>query len=587
MLKYEELIPENGHIIAETACGHEGDINKLKQLIDCVAESGARIIKFQIFVPQERATEDHPEWQLFNSLALSKMEWQQANDYARKSKLSVFADIFGKDSFCIAKELDVDGYKIHSEDLLNSYFIAKVAAEKKILTIGVGGAHRIEIYNLLNFLKQHDLLKNVLLMPGVQTFPTPLEAHSIAEVSELIDKYADVYGIKVGFADHVSGDLEEAFILPLMALAKGASVIEKHVTVNRQQKWEDYQSALGKSDFKRFIGYVRKVAPLLGKIEGLNAHEISYRKNFKKTPVASQSFKAGHVLETQDVEYVKHAATQIPLSGIQIIGKTLKFAIGRSTLLRFSSFEDRVGGIIVARCTSTRLPNKAIRKIQGRESVALLIERIKRCQNLDSVILSTSTDSSDDILIDIAEREGIFSYRGSLDNLSLRFYETAKYYNLDHIVRITGDDILRDEVMIDKAVESHLYSSCDVTFTRNMPYGTNSEIFTLNVLETILEKVNVPNNTEYLEYFLGNDRYFSVNHVESDYEFSPDLRMTLDYEEDFVFFSRVFEHFYPYKQEFTLSGVLDWLKENPSVMAINKAKSLKYTKEDIDVSLNI
>lgn len=587
MLKYKEFIPENGYIIAETACGHEGDINKLKQLIDSVAESGARIIKFQIFLPQERATENHPEWRLFNSLALSKGEWQQASDYARHSGLSVFADIFGENSFCIARELGVDGYKIHSEDLLNSYFIAKIAAEKKILMIGVGGAHRIEIYNLLDFLKQNNLLNNVLLMPGVQTFPTPLEAHSITEVGELIDRYADAYGIKVGFADHVSGDLEEAFILPLMALAKGASVIEKHVTVNREQKWEDYQSALSKVDFKRFIGHVRKAAPLLGKIGKLNTYEISYRENFKKTPVASQNFKAGHILEPQDVEYVKHANIKIPLSGIHIAGKTLKVDVDHSIPLRFSYFNDRIGGIIVARCTSSRLPNKAIRQIQSRETVALLIERIKRCKNLDCVILATSTDSSDDILIDIADREGILSYRGSLENLSLRFYETAKYYNLEHIVRITGDDVMRDEVMIDKAVESHLYSSCDVTFTRNMPYGTNSEIFTLNALETILDKVNVPTNTEYLEYFLGNDRYFSVNYIESNYKFSPDLRMTLDYEEDFLFFSRVFEHFYPYKKEFVLSEVLDWLNENPSVMAINKDKTLKYTKDDIDVGLNI
>ena len=80
--------------------------------------------------------------------------------------------------------------------------------------------------------------------------------------------------------------------------------------------------------------------------------------------------------------------------------------------------------------------------------------------------MATSTDSSDDILAEIAHREDVLLFRGSLENLSLRFYEAAKQFDLDHIVRITGDDILRDEVMIDKAVESHFHQSCNVTLPK-------------------------------------------------------------------------------------------------------------------------
>ena len=151
---FERLIPENGHVIGETACGHEGDINKLEELIDCVSDSQAKIIKFQIFLPIERATEDHPEWKIFNDLALSKNEWERAVQYAREKDLIILADIFGDASFDIAEEIKVDGYKIHSEDLLNTYFIEKVAKTNKIVLIGVGGAHRVEIYELLNYLQQ-------------------------------------------------------------------------------------------------------------------------------------------------------------------------------------------------------------------------------------------------------------------------------------------------------------------------------------------------------------------------------------------------------------------------------------------------
>ena len=110
---FSDFIPENGHIIAETACGHDGDISKLEQLIDCVANSQAKIIKFQIFLPKERVTIDHPEWQIFNDLALTKNEWTHAAKYARNKNLIIFADIFGDEGFKIAREIKVDGYKIH------------------------------------------------------------------------------------------------------------------------------------------------------------------------------------------------------------------------------------------------------------------------------------------------------------------------------------------------------------------------------------------------------------------------------------------------------------------------------------------
>lgn len=586
MLKYEEFIPENGCIIAETACGHEGDIARLKQLIDCVAESGARIIKFQIFSLEERAVKGEKAWDIFSRLELSEEQWYQVVRYAREKELIIVSDIFGEYSFNLARKLGVDGYKIHSEDLLNSYFIAKVAEEGKPLFVGVGGAHRIEIYNLLNFLRSKELLSKVVLMTGIQTFPTLLESHSVEEVGDLITKYSS-YGIKVGFSDHISGDQEEAHYVPLMALAKGACIIEKHVTVNRDDKWIDYQSALSKGDFKRFTRCVRTLSPLLKKVGPFSTDERKYRKMFKKSPVIREAFRKGHVLKEEDIEFKKNTSTAIPLASMNIIGKKLIHGIEKGELCRLAHLENKVGGIIVARCTSSRLPNKAIRKIQGRETITLVIDRMKRCKHLDCLILATSVDPFDDILARIAEREGIFVFRGSLDNVSSRFYEAAKHYELDHFVRITGDAILCDEVMVDVAVESHLRNCCDVTFIENMPFGTNKEVISLNAIKTILDTALVPLNTEYLEYYLENERYFSANYVQSNYKFDPRLRITLDYEEDFAFFERVYGHFNQVNPRFTLKDALAWLQENPEVSKINMHKTQKFSSKDLNMLLNI
>ena len=216
-----------------------------------------------------------------------------------------------------------------------------------------------------------------------------------------------------------------------------------------------------------------------------------------------------------------------------------------------------------------------------------MIDRIKRCKNLDCLILATSTDSSDDPLVDIAKREGILSFRGSLENVALRFYEAAVSTGLSHFARITGDSLLCDEVMLDVAIESHLQSGCDVTFMKNMPFSTNKEVINLSTIKTILDNAMVPKNTEYLEYYLQNDRYFSVNYVLSDYDFDQNFRITLDYEEDFLFFEKLYTHFKTINPKFTLKEALAWLKENPEVTQINMHKKQKFLSQDLNVQLKI
>ena len=126
---------------------------------------------------------------------------------------------------------------------------------------------------------------------------------------------------------------------------------------------------------------------------------------------------------------------------------------------------------------------------------------MKRIKNSHEIILATSTDKSDDILEKISIKENVSFYRGSLYNVALRYYGAAKKYKLDQIVRVTGDAILCDEIMLEKAIENQLLQGSDVTFINNNPYGTAREVFTFRTIETIVEKVVQPKNTEYLEWY--------------------------------------------------------------------------------------
>ena len=217
-----------------------------------------------------------------------------------------------------------------------------------------------------------------------------------------------------------------------------------------------------------------------------------------------------------------------------------------------------------------------------------MIDRIKRCNEVDQIILSTTNEEADDQLVSIAEREGIEYYRGPTENVALRYSETVDAFNLDHFVRITGDATLCDEEMIDKAIISHLNSSCDVTFMKGMPFGTAKEIVSSNTIKTIIETAFNPHNTEYLEYYLENDRYFNINYIDAGYEFNSKLRMTLDYEEDLQFFSEIYKHFSKINPEFTLLEAIEWLNQNEKIVLINSHKTQKIPENlNLNVSLNI
>ena len=578
-----DLKPNNGFVIGEIACGHEGKLDRLLKLIDVVYDGGAQAVKFQIYKTHERALPNTKEWSLFGGWELSDGDWIYATNYAKNKNLIVFSDVYGKESLELSDELDVGGFKIHSEDVLNSHFILDVLNRNKPTLISVGGAKRTEINDLLTFLDDNHSLENVILMTGVQTFPTPIEGHSIQEVSDLIEKYSH-FGVKVGFSDHITGDSDVSKILPFMAWSRGACLVEKHLTINRDDKWIDYHSSLGKDDFIDFMDKVRTLCPLLEDVGLMNEYEYSYRKMFKKSPTFTKDFRKDHTIISSDIVFKKDS-NQSLLSTINLVGKKLKKDVRKDEVCKSNLFHNSVGAIIVARCNSSRLPNKALMEINQDESIKILIDRIKMCKNVDRIVLSTSSHSTDDKLIEIAERENIDYYRGSLSKVAKRYYDTAKYYNFDHFVRITGDAVCSDYEMIDKIIDSHLKKSCDVTFMKNMPFGTHNQVVSIQTIKTILDTAKVIENTEYLEYYLENDRYFNVNYVDSNYDYDIRTRITLDYHEDLMFLRKIYAKFINTER---FENILNYINDNPKLIELNTHKIQKTPfNQKLDVSLKI
>lgn len=244
----------------------------------------------------------------------------------------------------------------------------------------------------------------------------------------------------------------------------------------------------------------------------------------------------------------------------------------------------KFGAVIVSRMSSSRLPGKACLKIEGKETVTHVIDRIKKCRNLDEIVLATSENSEDDILEDIGIREGISVYRGSLQDVAVRMRDACREFQIDNIVRITADDLVRDDVMIDRGIGLFSKGDADSLVMENMPYGTATEIFRLKALERIIDDAADAANTGFMEYYLQNRKYFNVKTLSSDYHFDKNIRMTLDYREDFVFFERLFKILSEQGID-SLSAILDYIKSDPQLVAINCHKTLDYDASEKDWTL--
>ena len=278
-------------LVVETACGHNGNVKLLKNLINIAKNCGAKTIKFQIFQINERAIPGTKEWTIFSKLELKDKDWKNAINHARKNKLNVIADVYGEKSFNLASKLKVDGFKIHSEDFFNSFFITKVLETKKPVLISTGGTHRSELFDLISWLYKRKILhSNVYLVPGIQVFPTPVEAHDVNEITDLKNKYSK-FGVKIGYADHISGDDKISELFPFAALGAGAEFVEKHFTDSRKLKRVDFHSALDSDQLKQFIINLRKLIPTFKSQNKFLTEEAKYRKMFKKIPIINSNKK--------------------------------------------------------------------------------------------------------------------------------------------------------------------------------------------------------------------------------------------------------------------------------------------------------
>tara|TARA_B100000131_G_C18123577_1_gene613812 strand:- start:4913 stop:5674 length:762 start_codon:yes stop_codon:yes gene_type:complete len=235
---------------------------------------------------------------------------------------------------------------------------------------------------------------------------------------------------------------------------------------------------------------------------------------------------------------------------------------------------------LTVRTGSSRLHQKALKKIMDVPTIVHLINRLKRSKYSDLIILCTSTLEEDSILCDIAKENGIKSYAGSLKDKLDRWLKAALKYDVDYFVNVDGDDLFCEPELIDLAFNQYEKENHDFVVAKENELVIGA--FTLGVKTEALRNICAKKNTDdteaawlnfsKMEYF---DSTF-LQKIPNEYK-RPDIRATLDYQEDLMFFKKVINHFHGINNPcYNLRDIIQFLDQNPDIIKINYHKNIDY-----------
>lgn len=245
--------------------------------------------------------------------------------------------------------------------------------------------------------------------------------------------------------------------------------------------------------------------------------------------------------------------------------------------------DNRVVAIIQGRMGSTRLPGKTLMDISGKPLLAHIIDRVKTAQTVQEVVVATTIDPEDQAILEFARSYGVRAYAGSPEDVLDRYYQAAKEFGADTVVRITADDPFKDPEVADKIVH-YLLDHPQLDYASNTieptyPEGLDIEVFTFRALAQAWREAKLPSEREHVTpYIWKNPDKFRVANIKLDRDLSH-LRWTLDYEADLLFTREIYHRFYQ-GQVFLMHDILSLLAQEPDLTAINQGipRNLGYEK---------
>jgi N,N'-diacetyllegionaminate synthase len=257
---------------------------------------GADGIKFQLFKADRLVVNRHPGRKDFEQIELTDKEWRKVLAQAKGSGLALFAECFDAPSLELAVEAGADAFKVHTTDMENKDFIRSVAEVGKPVFFATGGVHEEALVDALAIVGARELG----LLFGFQTFPTPVEEIRFRELESMKSRYR----VPIGFLDHTDGGTLFALMAPALAVTYGADLVEKHFTLDRSKKGFDYQSSLNPEDFHRMVEMIRAAELARGEAgQPMSAAADGYHRKMARFIVAKTLIGRGDIITAEKLDY--------------------------------------------------------------------------------------------------------------------------------------------------------------------------------------------------------------------------------------------------------------------------------------------
>lgn len=236
----------------------------------------------------------------------------------------------------------------------------------------------------------------------------------------------------------------------------------------------------------------------------------------------------------------------------------------------------KVTCIVQARIGSTRLPGKVLKKILGRPMLWYQIDRLKQSKLIEQIVIATTRRKEDQQIVDFCKENAVdfYFYRGSAEDVLDRYYQAARKFKADPIVRITADCPLIDPKVSDKVIKYYLENSDKFDHVSNdgsptYPDGLDTEIFSFAALEKAWREARKTSEREHVTPYIWNHpEIFRLGTVKNDVDLSY-MRWTVDEERDLKFVREVYRNLYKEGQIFYMEEILNLLKQQPSLLKIN------------------
>lgn len=250
--------------------------------------------------------------------------------------------------------------------------------------------------------------------------------------------------------------------------------------------------------------------------------------------------------------------------------------------------------IVQARMGSTRLPGKVLLNLEDRTVLEHVLRRVKSSEYVDDVVVATTISKDDLRIVELCSHLGINVYCGSENDVLDRYYQAAKLFEADNIVRITSDCPIIDSKIIDEVISLHLKNNADYTsntLNETYPDGEDVEVFTFASLKKAWNNAKLASEREHVTPYIRNNQDIFKH---ASLEYKEDLsqkRWTLDNSEDLEFLRLVYKYLYSKNSLFDMDDILALIDEKPEIEKINQhiirnEGYLKSTREDRTLDLS-